>query len=162
VLFNAARGLLGFGQQVSAFVDGVVGARQGVDKAVSSVGAFFDKRTSRQTQETAASPTPPVQTPSPAASSPPDAAPSAVPATTPTPSATAATPSAIGATPAPASAAPAAPPAATSALDARNVPPRPAANDRPRLVPQGLLRNSRLAGPCVGGIGGCYWAGGRY
>lgn len=163
VLFNALRGLVGFGQQVSAFVDGVAGARQGVDKAVSSVGAFVDKRISRQTPETAAPSTPPVPPPSPAAAlSPPDATPSAVPTTTPTPSATAIAPSANGAAPQPPSAAPAAPPTSTPNLDTRNVPPKLATNDRLRMVPQGLVRNSRLAGPCVGGIGGCYWGGGRY
>jgi len=164
VLFNTARGLLGFGQQVSVFVDGVAGVRQRVDNAVSSVSTFVDKRIARQTQETAASPTSPAPTPSPpAASSPPNAAPSAVPTTTPTPSASAAAPaSANTVAPEPPSAAPAAPPTSAPNLDARNLPPRPAANERPRMTPQGLLRNSHLAGPCVGGIGGCYWGGGRY
>jgi hypothetical protein len=162
VLFNAARGLVGFGQQVSGFVDGIAGARQRVDKTMSSVSAFFDKRASRQTQE--APPTPPVPPPSAAAaaSSPSDAAPSAVPATTPTASAAAATASANGAAPAPPPTAPATPAASTQNLDARNVPLKPAANDRPGMVPQGFVRNSRLAGPCIGGIGGCYWGGGRY
>ena len=163
VLFNALRGLLGIGQQVSVFVDGVAGARRQVDNAVSSVGAFVDKRISRQSQETAAPPTPSAPLPSPpAASSPPDATPSAAPTATPTPSATAAAPSANGAAPEPPSAAPAAPPASTPNLDARNLRPKSAANDRPRMMPQGLIRNSRLAGPCIGGIGGCYWGGGRY
>lgn len=47
----------------------------------------------------------------------------------------------------------------------------PTANDRTRtaglrslndFTPEQLRRNSRLAGPCRGGMGGCYWGGGRY
>jgi hypothetical protein len=46
-----------------------------------------------------------------------------------------------------------------------------AANDRPRtarprafndFMPDRIRRNSRSAGPCMGGIGGCYWGGGQY
>lgn len=45
------------------------------------------------------------------------------------------------------------------------------ANDRARtarsraiddFMPERLRRKSRLAGPCLGGIGGCYWGGGQY
>ena len=39
-------------------------------------------------------------------------------------------------------------------------------DNRPRaleeVIPEGLRRSSRAAGSCVGGIGGCYWGGGRY
>ena len=39
-------------------------------------------------------------------------------------------------------------------------------DNRPRaledIIPEGLRRSSRAAGSCVGGIGGCYWGGGRY
>jgi hypothetical protein len=42
----------------------------------------------------------------------------------------------------------------------------PSEDNRPRaledMIPEGLRRSSRVAGPCVGGIGGCYWGGGRY
>jgi hypothetical protein len=43
---------------------------------------------------------------------------------------------------------------------------RPRALEGPRsfedVIPEGLRRNSRIAGPCIDGIGGCYWGGGRY
>jgi hypothetical protein len=161
VLFNTVRGFVGFGQQVSGFVDVVAGARQRVDKAMS---AFVDKRGSQQRQEAAASPTP-EPTPS--------AGPTTASAPPPTTTATPATPT-IEAAPPPAasSAAPAAPPAPTPPLDAtRPAPSRSAANDRaataqPRdfanLMSEGLRRKSRSAGPCIGGTGGCYWGGGRY
>jgi hypothetical protein len=54
-------------------------------------------------------------------------------------------------------------------LDARESPSRAAANDRPRTVRRALEdlmpagpRRSRQAEPCIGGVGGCYWGGGRY
>jgi hypothetical protein len=153
VLFNTFRGFVGFGQQVSGFVDGVAGARQRVDKAMSSVSSFVDKRLSGQSQEVAAPPTPaPIPSPPTAAPSP-LAAPSpsaATPSPPPGASSTASTPptsapaAANEAASAPPSTAPAAPPASTPHLDAR------------------IRRNSRIAGPCVGGIGGCYWGGIRY
>jgi hypothetical protein len=44
--------------------------------------------------------------------------------------------------------------------------PRAFEPDRPRtledLIPERLRRNSRTAGPCVHGIGGCRWGGGQY
>jgi len=171
VLFNTLRGFVGFGQQVSGFVDGVAGARQRVDKAISSVSSFVDKPILRQSQETAAPQASPAAIPSPSAAAP-SPTPSAVPTTAlaspsiaPAPSANEAAP------PAPPSAAvPAAPPAPTPFPDARRAPSTPAANDRPptvrrafeNLMPTGFRRSSRQAGPCIGGIGGCYWAGGRY
>ncbi len=37
---------------------------------------------------------------------------------------------------------------------------------RPRaledVIPERIRRNSRMGGPCVGGVGGCYWGGGQY
>jgi hypothetical protein len=130
-----------------------------------------------------AAPSPPSATPSAA----PEAA-SAPPATAPTPAANApAPPAPPPAAPAPPSAAPAGPPVSTPRRDARGEPaPKSAANrgaaredhypwsqrgtpfedNRPRtfkdLLPEGIPRNSRVAGPCVGGVGGCYWGGGRY
>jgi hypothetical protein len=162
VLFNTVRGVVGFGQQVSGFVDVVAGARQRVDKAMS---AIVDRRSSQQRQEAAASPTPeptPSAGPSTASATPP-----------PTTTATPATPTIEAASPpAPSPAAPAAPPAPTPPLDVtRPAPSRSAANDRagmaqPRdfanLMSEGLRRKSRSAGPCIGGTGGCYWGGGRY
>jgi hypothetical protein len=42
----------------------------------------------------------------------------------------------------------------------------PLVEERPRalddLIPEGMSRNSRTAGPCVGGVGGCSWGGGQY
>jgi hypothetical protein len=39
-------------------------------------------------------------------------------------------------------------------------------NDRPRtfedIIPEGIRRHSRMAGPCSGGVGGCAWGGSRY
>jgi hypothetical protein len=89
--------------------------------------------------------------------------------------------------PAPPSAAPAGPPASTPRRDARGASPSksaancgapgvdrysgsrrcaPLEDERPRVLedvmPEGLRRQSRMAGPCIGGVGGCYWGGGRY
>jgi hypothetical protein len=141
---------------------------------MSSVSSFFEKRIMRRSQDAAAPPTPsaPIPSPSPA-NSPPPATPPAGPAVTsappaPTPLATAVVPPANESTP------PAPPPIAppTPRLDARGGPPtNPAAKGGPRtlqpralenVMPDGIPRNSRLAGPCIGGVGGCYWGGGRY
>jgi hypothetical protein len=39
-------------------------------------------------------------------------------------------------------------------------------DDRPRtfedIIPEGIRRHSRMAGPCIGGVGGCSWGGGQY
>jgi hypothetical protein len=39
-------------------------------------------------------------------------------------------------------------------------------DERPRsfqdIVPEGIRRHSRMAGPCSGGVGGCSWGGSRY
>jgi hypothetical protein len=39
-------------------------------------------------------------------------------------------------------------------------------DDRPRafedIIPEGIRRHSRMAGPCFGGVGGCSWGGSRY
>ena len=166
-------------------------AVQRVDAAISSVRSFVHERISPQAKEeqpTADTPAPsptatavPSATPSgaptaapsqsPAAESPPSAAPSPAPATaSPAPATTAPAPAANeSAALAPPSAAPAPPP--TSALaptpprDARNVPSKSAAN-RARgfedSMPDRLRRNSRFAGPCRGGVGGCYWGGTQF
>ena len=43
---------------------------------------------------------------------------------------------------------------------------RPRIDDRPRsfqdIIPEGIRRHSRMAGPCIGGVGGCSWGGGQY
>jgi hypothetical protein len=37
---------------------------------------------------------------------------------------------------------------------------------RPRtfedIIPEGIRRHSRMAGACIGGVGGCSWGGGQY
>jgi hypothetical protein len=174
VLFNTLRGFMGFGQQVSGFVDSIAGARQRVDKVVSSVSSFVDKWISRQSQETAAPPASPAPIPSPSASV---AAPSPIPSAVPTAAlaspAPAPAPSANETAPpaAPSAAAPAAPPVSTPFPDTRGAPSAQAAKDLTRTARRafedlmsaaGFRRNSRQAGPCIGGVGGCYWGGGRY
>ena len=131
----------------------------------------------------AAAPSPPSTTPS--AAPPPASAP---PTTAPAPSARAsAPPAAPPAASAPPSAAPAGPPVSTPRRDARGEPPAksaancaaaredrypcpprstPVENDRPRasedLIPERIRRNSRMAGPCIRGVGGCAWGGRQY
>jgi hypothetical protein len=43
---------------------------------------------------------------------------------------------------------------------------RPRIDDRPRsfqdIIPEGIRRHSRMAGPCFGGVGRCSWGGSRY
>jgi hypothetical protein len=179
LLFNFLRGSGTVGQQVSGYFADVSTARQRVDSAISSASSLLDKRILRRSQEAAAPPTLPTPIPSPPAAEPSPSAPpssgtataSAPPATTPAPSATAPAPS-PSASPASPWTVPAAPPASTPRLDARSVPPSSsAANDRSRtarlrtfedMIPDGSPRNSRMAGPCIRGVGGCYWGGGRY
>src|SRR5262245_8158264 len=185
MLFNAYRAFVGGGRQISGYVADVSATRQRVDSVMSSISSFFENRFMRSSQEaaspqTSAAPTPspsptaaspptppaPIPSPSPTASSP-TATPSTRPATAPPPSAT------ESATAPPPAAAPASPPASTPRLDARSgAPSKSAANDRARtvrppptlenLLPEGLSRSSRMAGPCIGGVGGCYWGGRRY
>jgi hypothetical protein len=131
----------------------------------------------------AAAPSPPSATPSAA-----PAAASAPPASAPArPTNVSAPPAPPSAAPAPASAAPAGPPVSTSPRNARGESPlRPAANcgaaredrnpcssrsapfenNRPRafedVTSERMRRNSRMEGPCIGGVGGCYRGGGQY
>jgi hypothetical protein len=122
----------------------------------------------------------PVPSPSPADSLPSSAPPTgtATASAPPAPAATAAAPPAAApsaneaAPPTTPTSAPARPPASTPDVDARAFPAaKAAANDRSRLarmpafadlMPENMHRNSRLAGPCMGGVGGCYWGGTRY
>jgi hypothetical protein len=132
-------------------------------------------------------PSPQAAVPSPTPSAAPPTA-SASPPATPAPSANVTVPPAPSlTTPASPSAPPAGPPVSTPRRDARGNPPsRSAANcdevrgdrypdlrsarrppvDRPPaledLIPEGSQRNSRFAGPCFGGVGGCSWGGGHY
>jgi hypothetical protein len=138
----------------------------------------------------ATTPSPPPATPSAAptsASAPPATvpAPSANEAAAPAPPSAA--PAPPSAAPAPPSAATADPRASTPRRDARVGPPsksaancgaaredcfpcsrrcEPFEDDRPRtfksMMPEGIRRHSRMARPCNGGVGGCYWGGGQY
>ena len=171
MLFNGLHDFAGTGRRISGYVADVSGARERVDAAMSSVSSFVEKRIMRPSQEAAAPPTSTAPTPSPSpANSPPPAAPSTGPAVTSAPPATAAESSANESAPPPAALA--SPTAQTPRLDARGAPPsNPAAKDRhqtvhPRalddMMPARIRRNSRMAGPCIGGAGGCYWGGGQY
>jgi hypothetical protein len=184
MLVNTVRGFVGTGRQISGYVADVSAARQRADAAMSSVSSFVEKRIVRPSQEAATPPTPaaPVPSPSPADSLPSSTPPAgtATASASPASAATAAAPPAAGvapsaneaAPPTAQTAAPARPPASTPDVDARAVPAaRLAANDRSRLarmpafedlMPANMHRNSRQAGPCMGGVGGCYWGGTRY
>ena len=174
MLFNGLRDFAGFGRRISGYVGDVSAARERADVAMSSVSSFLEKRIMRPSQEAAGPPTStaPIPSPSPA-NSPPPATPSTGPAVTSAPLATAADSSANeSGPPAPPPAAAASPTAQAPRLDARGAPPsNPAAKDRPQTVhpraledmmPARIRRNSRMAGPCIGGAGGCYWGGGQY
>jgi hypothetical protein len=182
MLVNTVRGFVGTGRQISGYVADVSAARQHADAAMASVSSFVEKRIMRPSQEATTPPTPPPPVPSP---SPADSLPSSAPPTgtatasaPPAPAATAAAPPAAAlsaneaAPPTTPTSAPARPPASTQDVDARAFPAaKAAANDRSRLarmpafadlMPENMHRNSRLAGPCMGGVGGCYWGGTRY
>jgi hypothetical protein len=174
MLFNGLRDFAGVGRRISGYVGDVSAARERADAAMSSVSSFVEKRIMRPSQETAGPPTStaPIPSPSPA-NSPQPATPSTGPAVTSAPLATAAdSPANEAASPAPPPTPPASPTAQTPRLDARGVPSsNPAAKDRhqtahPRaledMMPARIRRNSRMAGPCIGGVGGCYWGGGEY
>jgi hypothetical protein len=173
MLFNTLRGFVGVGRQVSGYVADVSAARQRADAAMSSVSSFFERRIMRRSQEAEAPSTAstPVPSPSPA-NSPTPATPSAGPAVAAPPTAAPAPAATVPS--ANESASPAPPPIAppTPRLDARAAPSSNSAAKgglrtvQPRtfenMLPEGAPRNSRLAGPCIGGVGGCYWGGGRY
>jgi hypothetical protein len=110
---------------------------------------------------------PPSTAPVPASA--PSAAPSAAPTTTSAPPAATPAPTATeSASLAPPPAAPVAPQAAAVSppdwpprREARGAPASRSAANRPRALddPMGYRRNSHVAGPCRGGVGGCYWGG---
>jgi hypothetical protein len=64
------------------------------------------------------------------------------------------------------------PPSIPPRPETKSAPPSPlGTNDRPRtthsrayndFMPDQIRRKSRFAGPCMGGVGGCYWGGGQY
>ena len=173
LLFYAARGPGTVSQQISGYFADVNAARQHADAAASSAGSFIDKQILRRSGETAnpaASPTPPIAAPSSPAPSPSTAPAAETAHPAPAPSATAPAPAPAANPPSAfAPTAPVAPPEPTPRFAARGAPPsQPTANDRsrPRTLGELMLprvrRNSQTAGPCIGGVGGCYWAGGRY
>jgi len=167
-------------------------ADKAVSSVSSFINEQILRRPKEATATAPPTPPAPVPSPSAAASSSPSAAPAtaaAPPATVPAPSANtpAAPPAPPSAASAPPSAAPACPPVSTPGHEVRRKPPsrtatncggawedrspRPARrtpylDDRPRtfddIIPEGVRRNSRVAGPCVAGVGGCAWGGGRY
>lgn len=145
LLFNGMRDLTGLGRRVSGYAGDISVARERWDAARSWVSSFFEKRLTPTSKDTAATQT--ADTPSPTNPPPP-----AVPPTGP--------------------AAPSTPPATTTAPPSKAAPPsKPAGTDRRQAaqrstieewVPPEIRRKSRSSGPCVGGIGGCYWGGGFY
>ncbi|CAL75840.1 hypothetical protein BRADO1978 [Bradyrhizobium sp. ORS 278] len=169
VLFYGYRGAVTLGQQVSSLFDGAAARR-----ASSGAGP--------------APPASPAVTPSQTASSPATAPPPPASAATPSPipAPTEPAPADLARAPSPpAPAAPASPPASSSRRDAR-IGARsrfatecgaardgsstwsrrcPSVGDerRPRafedMVPAAIRRDSRQAGPCIGGVGGCFWGG---
>ncbi len=184
LLLYALHGFVALGEQVSGYFDGVAAVRTAADKAISSLSSFVNERILPQSKEATVPPTPPAPIPSPpiAAPSPPSPTPSAAPAAASAPPTTAPTP------PAHPSAAPVCPPVSTprraaSRGDSTSKPAAncgaaeedrfpcsrrsaPIENDRPRafedMIPEGIRRNSRMVGPCIRGVGGCYWGGGQY
>jgi hypothetical protein len=135
-------------------------------------------------------PSPPAEAQSPPSATPtaaPTAA-SAPPASAPAPSKNvSAPPVPRSAAPAPASAVPAGPPVSMPPRNARGEPPSrstancvaaqedrypysrrsaPFESNRRRafedMTSERMRRNSRMAGPCIDGFGGCYWGGGQY
>jgi hypothetical protein len=175
LLLYALHGFVAIGEQVSGHFDGVAAVRTTADKAISLLSSFVNERISPRSKEATVPPTPPAPIPSP-----PTAAPSAAPAAASAPPTTAPTP------PAHPSAAPVGPPVSTPrrAASRGDSTSKPAANcgaaqqdgfpcsrrsapfenDRPRafedMIPEGIRRNSRMGGPCIRGVGGCYWGGG--
>jgi hypothetical protein len=114
------------------------------------------------------SPSSPIPPAAPAAVPAPSAAPgtaSASPSGTPAPAANeTASLAPPSARPAPPRVAPAAPLAPPPRRDARDAAPSGSAANRPRAFddPTAFPRNSRIAGPCRGGVGGCYWGGPQF
>ena len=169
LLFYALNGFVSPGQQVLKYFDGIAVVRHSADQAISSVSSFIYERILRQSKEATVPPTP--SAPIPPARSENSPAPPAPPS----------------AAPAPPPAAPAGPRVSTPSRDARGKPPSrsaakcgaarevrypwsrccaPFEDVRPRafedIIPEGISRHSHVAGQCIGGVGGCYWAGGHH
>jgi len=162
VLINALRGFVG--SAIPGYRASVI-ARQHANAVMSSVSSLLHPRDTRS-EQAGTPPTPPAPIPSASpADQPASASPSAGPATSPAP---------VTAAPAPpANESASVPPASTPPrAEAQSGPPSiPAVKEAPRpvrarglddLMPDRMRRNSRAAGACIGGAGGCYWGGGRY
>jgi hypothetical protein len=186
VLFYALRGLVAPGQQVLRHFDGVA-VRDNARKTMSPVTSFVDQHILGQSGE-APPPIPaPIPSPPVAAPSPPSATAPAPAAPAPAASADVSAAPAAPAAPAPPLVAPTLPPAvapgraAKGKASAKSVAGccaawqdrdpgsrrcAPVEDERPRdfkdIIPEGVARNSRMAGRCFGGVGGCNWGGGRY
>ena len=187
LLLYALHGFVAIGEQFSGYFDGNGAVRASADKVISSLSSFVNERIMPQSKEaTAPIPSPPIQAPS-ATPSAATATASASPATAPSyPPNARAPPAPPPAAPAPPSAAPAGPPVSAPRRDAKSGPPSKSVecgaaredrypctrrsasfeNDHPRAfegaITERMRRKSRMAGPCIGGIGGCYWGGGQY
>jgi hypothetical protein len=156
MLFNALHDLVASGRQIPGYRASIA-ARQHVDAAMSSV-----KRVMRPPEEAGSPPTPPAPIPSASSAEQPPTSPSAGPATSSAPGTAASSNESAPPTPSTST-----PPRTEKSAS----PSAPSANDAPRtarprvfddLMPARLRRNSRIAGPCTGGAGGCYWGGGQY
>ncbi len=188
LLFYALRGFVPSSQQALGYFDGVAAVRHSMDKALSSMSSFVNEHIFWRSKE--AAPTSPAPTPSaPPATAP--APPATAPAPSANPPAAAAPPSAAPAAPSAAPAGPpvstprrdarGAPPSKSAADCCAAREDRcpwsrccaPFEDDRPRIeddrprtfediIPEGIPRNSRMAGPCIGGVGGCSWGGSQY
>jgi hypothetical protein len=188
LLFYALRGLVAPGQQVLRHFDGVA-VRDNARKTMSPVTSFVDRHILGQSGEATAPPPIPAPIPSPSVAppSPPSATASAPAAPAPAASADGSAAPVPPAAPMPPWVTPMLPPAAApgraakgkasaksaagccAAWQDRDPGSRrcaPVEDERPRdfkdIIPEGVARNSRMAGRCFGGVGGCNWGGGRY
>jgi hypothetical protein len=185
LLYYTVRGSVSLGQQVLGYFDVIATVRHSADNAMSSVSSFVNEQILRRSKEAPAPPPTPASIPSPAS---PSSTASAPPATAPAPSGAVTAPSAPPSVNlAPPSAFPASPPVLPPRREPRGAPPsRSTANrDAARedrypssrryapfednrsgaledIIPPAIRRRSLTAGPCVGGIGGCYWGGFHY
>jgi hypothetical protein len=191
LLLYGLGGFVSLGQHVFDGVAAVRRSADRAMSSVSSFVDEQVLRRSKKATAPPTAPAPIPSAPAASPSATPPAAPAtapAPPATASAPSANAsAPPAAPSAAPAPPSASPAGPPAPTPRRDAKGDPPSgsaanrgaaredrssgsggsaPFEDDRPRafedIIPGGIRRHSRVAGPCIGGVGGCYWGGGHY
>jgi hypothetical protein len=163
MLFSTLRGFVGGSGQVPGGNAGYRAGHQSADAAPWSISSLFDRLMMRPSREVAPPPTPPAPiSPSLPTASLPTPTPSTSPVAPPAPSAneSATAPSTVTVPP------------STPRFDARSGSPSGStAHDRSQssrsrslesLMPDGMPRESRIAGPCAGGIGGCYWGGRRY